>query len=117
MTFDIEADIRGEQHRIISICFDLYERRLDTEIKYETRPGTVEVIQKGGYKYYYHQYKYDIKQPTNSILGDRLGGCANFVSFCQFKYFNANNVIDNCHLQVEDFYAGLFDRFQIEKDF
>jgi len=79
-TCDTECDIRNGEHRIISIVLNKYELRRDTQLDYETRPGQTETIRKAGLKYYYRQFRYDIRDKTNSILKDRLGGCANFVS-------------------------------------
>lgn len=75
-TADIECDIRGNEHSIISIVLTRYDLVRDKTVVYD---GKVE--HKGGLRYYYKVYKYDIKHYSNSILAGRFRGVANFVSF------------------------------------
>jgi len=100
-TADIECDIRGKdkEHAIISIVLTRYDLVRDKTVVYD---GKVE--HRGGLRYYYKVYKYDIKHFSNSILAGRFRGIANFVRFSlQCSQFNLSQ------LQIEDFYAGLFD--------
>lgn len=81
---------------------------MDTELTQEVTEMTedgpkkkIEIIRRGGPRYCYRTFRYDIKDKTNSILQDRLGGCANFVSLSNFGCTNFGfNQVKHCRWKI-----------------